>query len=458
MSPARVLVVAFHFPPVAAAGTHRTLNFVRQLSALGHTIGVVTTATFDGLPVDPSLVERVPPAVRVVRASHVDPFFLLHRMRRRGSSRGQNGVASSSDRSSFAHVLDYLSRCFDVPDRYASWILPAVLRGTMLARRIGAELVYTTAPPFSAHVVGLVLKSVLGLPWIADFRDPWATNPFKVQPYPSLRAIDETLEAAVVRDADRVILNTELCERGYRDRYPGHDGFRTITNGIDPALLDRAANGAGPLGGAPSADGGLPRLHLLHMGTIYGRRSPLGLLDALRRLQDSRPSLASRITIEQLGPVENEEALRSRAEQLGVADRLRFQPPVSHAEALDRAARATGLLLLGVSGSRPEVQVPAKLFEYLATGKPILALAKPGGAISATLAAAQATHVIADPDDPAAIARALEAAAEEWPLRREPSVHPGIDRYRYDRLAGLLAAEFHAVLGLESIATGSHGS
>ncbi len=460
MSPARVLVVAFHFPPVAAAGTHRTLNFVRQLAARGHVIGVVTTGTFHGLGTDEHLFERVPAGVHVSRAPHFDPFIALRRLRGRAHDSIGSKVANGStpraapfgsvDRSTFAHLRDYVSRCFDVPDRYASWILPAVLRGTALARKIDAQLIYSTAPPFSAHVVGLLLKAALGLRWVADFRDPWATNPFKVQPYPSLRVVDEALEAAVVKRADRVILNTELCERGYRDRYPDHPNFVTIPNGIDPDLLDAGVSAA-PRDGAPKNE-----LRLLHVGTIYGRRSPLGLLLALKHLADTRPSLAQRITIEQLGSVENEVELRARARELGVADRFSFLPPVPHARALAMGRDATGLLLLGVSGDRPEVQVPAKLFEYLAIGRPILALAKRGGAIAATLASAQASHVIADPDDPLAIAHALEQVAEEWPRRREPTHHAGIAQYRYDALATRLEREFEALVPARAPSAGDH--
>ncbi|MBK6941153.1 MAG: hypothetical protein IPH13_13325 [Planctomycetes bacterium] len=426
-----ILVVAFHFPPLSAAGTHRTSNFVRELTRRGHRVGVVTTSPGAGFKSDPHLSSKVPASVEVVRAPHVDPFALLARWRGTApraatvdpGAQGATGSARTVDR-----VLDYVSRLFDLPDRYASWILPAVAAGVAMARRVRADVLYTTAPPFSAHVAGLGLHRVLDLPWIVDLRDPWATNPFNVRPFASLRAIDEALEAAVVKRAHTVVLNTELAEAGYRARYPERSNFVTITNGIDPDLLERAAPAVLRNGNRA----------LLHAGTIYGRRSPHALLEALRRFKVESPQLARRLSIVQLGGVENAPALLERAKALGVDDAFEIRPPVGHDEAFECLQRADGLLLLGVSGERPEVQVPAKLFEYIAARRPMVVLAKSGGAIARTLAQADVHCLLADPDDPNAVLTALRSFTA--PDTNADVVTNGIGAFRYENLAARLEA------------------
>lgn len=441
--PKNVLVVAFHFPPIAAAGTHRTLNFVRQLVARGYRVGVVATGTYEGQLVDEALLDRVPPEVDVVRAGHVDPFRILARLRPSGGggrpSRGFMPVtgddAAPRVPTGGRMLLDWTSRVAALPDRYLSWVAAALLPAVRLARRIDADVVYSTAPPHSAHVLGLLLTEVIGRPWVCDLRDPWTLNPFHSKnPYPSLERLDGALEEAVIGRARRVILNTEPAEALYRARYPDVDKFTTITNGIAPEM-HQLPDGPPPNG----------RLDLLHVGAIYGRRFPSGLLRGLERLASENPSLFERVGIRQIGPGVERHALEQLARELGVDMRLETSGPIAHREALTRCIAASGLLLLGPSGDAPEVQVPSKLYEYLALDRPIVALAKRGGAIASILARARPRYVLADPDDPAAIAAALTRfAAEEYETDGPLDLRPFEYEWLTDRLEEQLDAAVRA--------------
>lgn len=449
VEPLRILVVAFHFPPLAAAGTHRTLNFVRQLARRGHRVSVVTTATTSGFRRDDGLLDRVPESVEIARAWHVDPFLLLARLRGRvtsdalgkGAPQGASGPESAAPQSSLARAVDWASRLLDVPDRYASWILPAFAQGIFLAGRLRPQIVYSTAPPASAHLAALLLAEVLGLPFVADLRDPWAVNPFRDVPYPSLRELDDALEALVVKRARRVILNTPLAEADYVERYRDASKFVTIQNGISPDLFDLPREAPEP---------GLT-IRLLHVGSIYGRRSPLPFVRALARLRDERPELARRFEVVQIGPIEDGGALLAELAAHGLSDRFSLLPSISHAEAFKKTTAAHALLLLGVSGERPEVQVPAKLFEYLAAERPILALAKTGGAILATLERAEADFVGADPDDAGAIHGALLRIADRVDRRESGAVRraSGASVFRYESLAVRLESVLRTAVGAD---------
>ncbi|MBI4878947.1 MAG: glycosyltransferase [Planctomycetes bacterium] len=208
------------------------------------------------------------------------------------------------------------------------------------------------------------------------------------------------------------------------------DKFSTINNGIDHDLLEREP--------APRADNG--RLRLLHIGAIYGRRYPGGLVRALARLRASDAALFARILVEQVGRVDEQQRLVEEASRLGLSEHFVVSGPVAHAEAFRRCQAADGLLLLGPSGREPEVQVPSKLFEYLAAGRPILALARSGGAIATVLEQARAPCLLADPDDPEAILAGLRRfAAGTLPAAGGRAA--AVARFGYEHLASLLERE-----------------
>ena len=440
VSPKNVLVIAFHFPPLAAAGTHRTLNFVRELARRGHRIGVVTTSSTEGRTLDDALSARVPDGVEVIRAGHIDPFRVLAKLKGQPSTGAAKGIMPVAGQAAPSHgptglgaALDWTSRAVTLPDRYTSWMARAFVPALLLGRRIDCDVIYSTAPPYSAHLLAYSLAGTLGRPWVADLRDPWTLNPFHSNPYPSLEGLDRRLEEAVIGRARRVILNTEPAEALYRARYQGVDKFTTITNGIAPEManLAKLMRGASPNG----------RLDLLHVGAIYGRRFPAGLMHAMAKIAIDDPTLYERLEVEQVGPGPERAQLESMARELGVADHLKTEGPIAHQDALERCRNAAGLLLLGPSGDAPEIQVPSKLYEYLALDRPIVALAREGGAIASILERARPRYVLADPGDPAAIADALARFARGDFVSSGPA---DLETFGYEWLTSRLEEQLEA--------------
>lgn len=402
-----VLYVAFHFPPISQAGTHRTLRFVRALVERGHRVAVLTTSRFFDQTVDPALLDRVPSGVRVARAPRFDPFRALAAVRRSGPSAARGTMvdplapARAAPPTGLRRFLDWTSRLLALPDRHWSFSLLGVPFGIPAGRSVGPDVVVATSPPHSAQLLGLALSRVLGAPLVADLRDPWTLNPFHEHPYRTLRAWDETLERAVMDHAAFVVLNTERAARGYLDRGFDPNKVVAVPNGVDE---DR-----GVVEPRPPASG--PPFTLLHVGAIYGRRFPIRLVEAVGRLVERDPSWRARIRIRQVGPGPEGERLRALVRERRLDDVFAVEGPVPHEQAQALLERADWLLLLGPSGDASEVQVPSKLFEYLLTGKPILALSQPDGAIADVLAATHPPCVRADPNDPEDIARALERLA-----------------------------------------------
>jgi glycosyltransferase involved in cell wall biosynthesis len=314
-----------------------------------------------------------------------------------------------------------------------SFIPGAVLKAWPFMVSQRPDVLYSTAPPYSCHITALCLKSLFGVPWLADFRDPWADNPFRNDnPYPSLHTLNRYLEKQVIEKADLVVSNTPALEAEFRRRYPHLDRFYTIHNGFDPELLHRFKDNS--CSGDEQKKQGL---HMVHTGEVYGLRSPRCLISALGEIRNQDPELFGSIRVEFYGKVHEKNELKELAHSLRVQEALFFGGQVDHGNALERAAGADILLVLGVMGFRPEVQVPSKLFEYLALKKPIISLSKKGGAIHEILKESGAPYLLADLEDGGEIKTAIERAAQgDFEGGGEES---NAEAYAFDRLALRLA-------------------
>ncbi|MFH1999517.1 MAG: glycosyltransferase, partial [Planctomycetota bacterium] len=361
VSSGKVLMIAYYFPPMAAAGSHRVMHFSRELQALAWDVSVVSTNDFRRNRIDPVLLERIPPEIQIRRAFSTDVVELLARIKeglkgKRNSdpgSRGDNSPAHARTPSKpvasgngHAGLFDYLSRLMKTPDSMLSFIPSAVFRALPDMMGPRPDVIFSSAPPYSCHLAAFCLKSLFHVPWIADFRDPWAGNPFRAnQRYPSLTALNRYLEGIVVQEADQVICNTHALEKTFRTRYPHQNHFVTLTNGFDPQLLERFSKQAASIPSGPEK-----KLCLVHTGEVYGLRSPHALIDALGEIRRQNAERFSLFRFSFYGKVDEQEALENHARAEGVESAFHFGGQVDHEEALKRCAESEMLLLLGVAG------------------------------------------------------------------------------------------------------------
>ncbi len=434
-----LLVVAFHFPPLASSGTYRTLSFARHLARMGWRLTVVTVAGTEAAPRDEALLLEVPKDARVVRARSFDPVAVLKRilLLRRDGARSS---AASTGNASGGGAAGVVTRLLQVPDRESPFQFTAAAAAVRAyADRDPPDAVFASGPPMSGLVAGALAARALGAPLVADLRDPWRANPFR-SAGGAAGALDSLLERFVVASSSAIVANTPHAAAALLKAHPDVPEGRVavIENGFDPDGLPRVE--------APLA--GTGPLTLLHAGVLYGKRDPGPLLRAIRAAAEGDPSLRGFFRVRFVGFQGDARfsAKRLAAETGGAAD-VSVEGSLPHAAALEEMIRADVLLLLGVIGAGPEVQVPAKLFEYLATGRPILSLHHPEGAIAAVLAEVDPSARVfpAPADDEAAIARALRdvaAARRGGRLLRGPSALPArFDRARQaERLDGILSA------------------
>jgi len=339
----RVLMIAFQFPPMAGtSAVQRALRFTRHLPEFGWSPLVLTAHPRAYPQTSDDQLGDVPPEVPVVRAFGLDTARHL---------------------SLFGRFPDILA----LPDRWASWWPAAVLRGLAAVRRHRPDAIWSTYPIATTQLVAAALHRLTGLPWIADFRDSMldATYPRGER----LRRVYARIERMVLERCTRAVFTTPGVIRMYQARYPHvpAERYALIRNGYDEESFARlgAVQAPGPAVGRP--------IRLLHSGVIYpSERDPRALFEALA-------SLVARGVV---SPASLEVVLRASAhddwlaphiERSGLAGIVRLAPAIGYRAALEEMLRVDGLLVL--QGADCDHQIPAKVYEYLRAGRPILALA-----------------------------------------------------------------------------------
>lgn len=337
----RVLMIAYHYPPLTgSSGVQRTFRFAQYLRESGWEPIILTAAThaYESISSDATQLEGIP----VCRAFALDTARHL---------------------AVFGRYPGLLAR----PDRWVSWWPAATLAGMRLIRKYRPDVVWSTYPIATAHLIGHSLAKLSGLPWVADFRDPMAHSgyPEDQKTWQSFHRIEKKVFAA----AHAATFTTQGALDFYKGRYPDSPTrLHRIENGYDEEAFALAMQRIAAGSQAEDSD----RLVLLHSGVIYPQwRNPRMLFRALRRLTDDNPSSVQGLVMRFRAPV-NVNFLKQQAEEEGVMEFMDIAPELDYIGALAEMIQADGLLLL--QNAECNDQVPAKLYEYLRAGRPILGL------------------------------------------------------------------------------------
>lgn len=341
-------MVAYHFPPLrGGSGVQRTLRFVQHLPLMGWQPIVLTvnTRAYDQTGTD--LLGDVPPGTVVRRAYALDAARHL-------CIRGR-----------------YLSATAR-PDRWVSWKIDGVRQGMRLIKEYEPDAIWSTVPIPTAHSIGRELQRRSGIPWVADFRDPMAQDGYPADPvtWRQFKAIEE----AAISHAALSTFTTPGAARTYRNRYPeSADRIEVLENGYDESSFTGVETS--PPARAPSS--GAKPITLLHSGIVYpDERDPTALFITVRRLLDEGRVARGFLKIRFRAAV-HDELLYRLAAKFGIETSIEVLPAIDYQEALREMLEADALLVM--QGANCNEQIPAKVYEYLRAGRPLLCLADPSG-------------------------------------------------------------------------------
>lgn len=429
----RVLVLTYYFPPSGGPGVQRILKTVKYLPDFGWSPVVLTVREGAYPALDSTLRQDVPATVDVHRTTAWDPYQLYAWLTGQSDDDAvvQGSVEGRED-SWQEQLARWVRANLFLPDARVGWVPFAAWRGRQLLASNRIDAVLTTGPPHSTHLAGAALEGWTGVPWVADFRDPWTDiNYYHELPHTRLaRRIDRTLERMVLRRAKAVTTVSPTWRRLLDEKADGtgERSVRVVQNGYDEADVERGRHSVEE-----------EQFVLTHVGSLYASRNPLGVWRAIRRLRDA--SAVPRLRIRLVGMVDP--TVREVLRDLSLDDITEVVSYVPHEEAVAYMQRA-GLLLLSIEDFPASAgMLTGKIYEYLATGRPILGVGDPDGDAAALLRKTEGGRLFGR-RDVEGLAQFLRAHYEDWANETpragasSEALHPYRRRAQTERMAAIL--------------------
>jgi glycosyltransferase involved in cell wall biosynthesis len=433
----KVLVIAYYWPPAGGGGVQRWLKFTRYLPEFGWDPIVFAPDNADYPLRDETLEAEVPPNLEVIRRPILEPRKIYKRLMDRKARERPEGTDEvfyrpKEDRSFKQNLSLWIRGNLFIPDARVLWVRPSVKWLAAYLKEKPVDVVVTTGPPHSLHLIGRGLKRRLGLPWVADFRDPWTDIEFYDNLMLSRFAdrLHRRLEQSVFSEADHVVDVSPYWE--HKIKAAGGRNVTTITNGFDPSDF--------PTSTEPLAE----KFQLSHLGTLSLDRNPLTLWESLRNLSESVQGFREDMRVELVG--KTDPAVFESAKAYGLSDRVVDGGYVTHSEAI-RKMQTTQILLLLVNQSEQNApgRMTGKIFEYLAAGRPIL-LIGPSDGDAARLLAETKTGIAVDFGDTDTLAKALAGWYASFRTGSLAIDSPEVNAYTRRNLAGKLASVLDEVV------------
>lgn len=413
----KILIVTWYFPPVNTIGAVRTGKFARFLAERGHEVGVVAGRNWG----HPETMPLDVPLERLAYAGALDlhglPSFALRLLARGRRAAGPPTPAARPRDPDpqpsvipsvipMSHLRQLYRHLTTLPDGAIGWLPGAYRAAIRLCRGWRPDLIFASGPPFTAHLVARAASARLGIPWVGELRDRWADDPYETFP-PWRHRADQTLERHILGSALGLVTVSEPWAEFYRRKYG--KPLAMILNGYDPADFDAPA--------AEEPADPAAAMVIGYAGSIYpGKRDPTPLFQALRQMGAAAEEI--RIVFCGTDPA----LVLPLAERAGVASRVEVRPPVPYHQSLAFQRQCDILLLMQWNDPREQGSCPGKLFEYLASLRPVLVLGLEDG-VPATFVRERAAGLCAN--TPEAIAAQLRVwLAQKRQFGRVPALPP----------------------------------
>lgn len=429
----KVLIISYYFPPMGMSGVQRTLKFAKYLPHYGWQPHVLTASSPRYFAFDTSLLAELSGDTPIHRSGSWDALSLMQALTRRRSAIRSGESMDPPER--VRKSLSLLSQTLFQPDNKIGWLPFALRKGLRLLAAEPFDLIYSTAPPYTDHLVGLALKALSKRPLVLDFRDAWTRNPLHTYVTPFHLGASQLLERLVVRQADAVVSINEWIQDGLRPAHGPDDGakFHVVSHGFDPEDFQLAGREL-----VPSPD----VFTITYAGTFYGARTPAYFLEALRLLLDEMPEARRKIRAVFVGVFRKDN--QRLVQELRLEDVVQIVPYSEHRQSIGYLLRSHLLWLTVAEG--PTIST-SKLYEYIGARKPILACVPSDGA-AARVVRDLGNATVVPPQDVQAIKEALRAYYHRFATSGLPPPTDARKVRRYDRktLTGQLAEVFDAVL------------
>ncbi|MGA8854865.1 MAG: glycosyltransferase family 4 protein [Christiangramia sp.] len=355
----KVLIITYYWPPAGGPGVQRWLKFVKYLREF-QVEPVVYVPENPSYPItDKSFEKEIPEGIKVLKKRIFEPYSIAGIFSKKDTETISSGIIQKEkNQSALQKALLYIRGNYFIPDARKCWVKPSV---KFLQKEIEGgdyHAIITTGPPHSLHLIGLNLKKKLNIKWIADFRDPWTQIGYhdKLKLNKSSRKKHIELEGEVLNSADHIITTSFTTKEEFLAKTS--KPISVITNGFDTEISQEASK--------------RKKFEIAHIGSLLSGRNPEILWKAIQDLTKENAEFRDKFELRLAGKV-SEEVLES-IEAHDLNEFLQNDGYVSHSRAIQIQRESSVLLLLEIDSEETKGIIPGKLFEYLASKKPILAI------------------------------------------------------------------------------------
>ena len=366
----KVLIIAYYWPPAGGPGVQRWLKFVKYLRDFKVEPIVYVPENPNYPIIDEEIGQDLPKDITVLKHPINEPYKAAGKLSKTESETISKGIIHKPESQSFVEKLMLFVRGnFFIPDARKNWIKPSVAYVSKYLKEESIDTIITTGPPHSLHLIGLKLKQQLDLRWIADFRDPWTTIGYhkKLKLLPFAKAKHRRLEAKVLQTADEIIVTSPSTKTEFAGITS--KSITVITNGYDVNSVNDFTMDT--------------KFTLAHIGSLLSDRNPEVLWQVLGDIARDDQIFQSQFQLNLVGAVSNE-VLRS-LEAHDLSQFVNLVGYVSHEDAIKYQKQSQLLLLIEIDSEDTKCIIPGKLFEYMASNRPILAIGPEGWDVAAIM-------------------------------------------------------------------------
>lgn len=363
----KILIITYYWPPAGGPGVQRWLKFVKYFKEFGiePIVYVPENPTY---PLeDSSLLSEIPEGIEVLRHPIFEPYRFAQVFSKKETKTISKGIIAGKERQSFIQrLLLFIRGNFFIPDARKFWVRPSVkyLKKYLSENKI--DTIITTGPPHSVHLIGKELKQQVNLRWFADFRDPWTTIGYHDKLKLTKRSMQKhkSLERAVLQTADHIVVTSFTTQKEFKDST--NTPISVLTNGYDRESISEVILDT--------------KFTVSHIGSLLSGRNPKNLWKALYDLIQENEAFSASFQLQLVGAVSDD--VLSSIKEAGLSDFLILEGYVPHTEAIKIQRSSQVLLLIEIDSEDTRCIIPGKLFEYMVSKRPVIALGPAGADVS----------------------------------------------------------------------------
>ncbi|EJG02939.1 glycosyltransferase family 4 protein [Flavobacterium sp. F52] len=363
MEQKKLLIITYYFPPAGGPGVQRWLKFVKYLPEFDVQPIVYVPENPTYPIVDKGLVSEISDKVIVLKNKIWEPYQLASVFSKNKTKKISSGIFPQKKKQTFLDkTFLWVRGNLFIPDARVFWVKPSVSYLEKYIKENNIDTIVTSGPPHSLHLIGLELQQKLKVKWFADFRDPWTTigyhKALRLSSYAEKK--HKNLEHKVLNAADEIIVTSKTTKSEFEAIT--NKPITVITNGYDVETVEKQTLDT--------------KFTLAHIGSFLSDRNPPFLWEVLVELLQEVPEFKTHLEIKLIGAVSQEVLDAIQEHQLN--DYLNLVGYVSHKEAVAHQRKSQVLLLIEINSEDTKSIIPGKLFEYMVSNRPIIAIGPQG--------------------------------------------------------------------------------